>query len=143
MKSKNIKCILLIALAAISASVFFPVKIARKIEDIDTSKNYIIVNVQKSTISEWISISDNRGDYAVAKNVRLTGCIPGGYNYDVETGKNAFVCYGELTGVGELGGEHYDVFNVVKWDILYPINRNSPFDCILPKNYLCLFETIG
>lgn len=119
---------------------FMPVKQAIKQDSLDKTENYIIVNVQKATISEWIAIGDNKRDYNVPKDVRLTGNAPSGYNYDIEVGHNTFICYGKPDGDGDLHGEKYNIFNVERWEILYPVKRNSPFDWVLPNSYLCRFD---
>ena len=132
---------ILFALVFIALFVgFTPDKKALKQDNLDKTDSYIIVHVQKATISQWITVGDNKGDYDIPKDIRLTGNAPSGYNYDVEVGDNAFVCYGKFDGVGDLNGEEYYVFNVDRWEILYPVKRNSPFDWILPNSYLCRFD---
>ena len=121
---------------------FIPVKKAVKKEYLDKADNYIIVNVQKSTVSQWIAIGNNKGNYDVPRDVKLIGNVPDGYNYAVETGHNSFVCYGKFCGAGDFYGDKYDVFNVDRWEILYPIKRDSLFNGILPNSYLCIFDTI-
>lgn len=128
-----------IVLLAVLAG-FIPMKQAIKRGGLDKSGNYIIVKVQKATLSEWIAIGDNNGNYDTPKNVRLTGNAPFGYNYNVEVGDNTFVCYGKDDGVGFLQDEKYETFNAERWEILYPVKRNSLFDWILPDSYLCRFD---
>lgn len=135
--------VIYVLLAVIIIAVFIgfiPVKHAVKQEHLEKTDEYIIVNVQKATISQWIAVGDNNGEYDAPKDVRLTGEAPSGYNYDVEVGHNTFICYGKFDGLGDLHGEKYDIFNVERWEILYPVNRNSPFDWILPNSYLCRFD---
>ena len=132
---------LLLAIVLIVVLVgFIPVKQAIKQDSLVKTENYIIVKVQKATISEWVAIGDNKGDYDLPRDVRLTGNAPSGYNYDVEVGDNTFICYGNSDGIGDFHGEKYDIFNVEKWEILYPVKRNSFFDWILPNSYLCRYD---
>ncbi len=130
-------------LAAVLAAVlvgFIPIKFAVKQEDLDRSENYIIVKVQTATVAPWIAIGDNKGNYDMPKDVRLSGNVPSGFNYDVAVGQNAFVCYGKSGGTKDLYGEEYEDFNVERWEILYPVKRNSNLDWIWPDSYLCIFD---
>lgn len=140
MKFMYVICILFAGILITVLIGFIPVKHAVKQNSLEEVDEYIAVNVQRSTISQWIAVGDNKGDYEVPKDVRLTGNTPSGYNYDVEVGHNTFICYGKFDGVGDLHGEKYDIFNVKKWEILYPVKRNSRFDWILPNSYLCRFD---
>lgn len=140
MKFKYIIYVLLVAISLICLSVFSPIKYAVKQGNLNKADDYLIVKVQKSTISEWIAIGDNKCIYDDAKNVRLTGNIPSGYDYNIETGGNIFICYGKVEGTSDLHGEKYYIYNVENWEILYPVKRNSCFEKVLPDSYLCGFD---
>ena len=138
MKFMHVICILFAVIIIAVIIGFIPVKHA--VKRLNEADDYIAVNVEKATISQWIAVGDNKGDYEVQNDVRLTGNAPSGYNYAVEVGHNTFICYGKFDGVGDLHGEKYDIFNVEKWEILYPVKRNLRFDWILPNSYLCRFD---
>lgn len=140
MKFKHEICILSAVVLIAVLIGFIPVKRAIKQDGLDKAASYITVNVQKATISQWIAVGDDKGDYDTPRDVRLTGNVPSGYNYDVEAGHNTFICYGEFDTAGDFHGEEYDIFNVETWEILYPVKRNSSLDWILPSSYLCRFD---
>ena len=117
-------------------------KKALKEENIDQSKEYIIAKIQKATVSQWCAVGDNNGIYETPDNIRLKGNVPSGYNYAVETGNNVFICYGNFCATEELHGEKYKVFNVENWEIAYPVKRNSLFNFLLPKSYLCKYDML-
>lgn len=142
MKCKYIICFLLVSLSLICVRGFLPVKYAVKRDNLNITGDYLIVKVQKSTISQWVAIGDSKGIYDDNIDVRLTGNVPSGYNYDIETGENIFICYGVFDGSADLHGQKYDIFNVESWEILYPVKRNSLFDKVLPDSYLCGFDTM-
>ncbi len=135
-------CILLIAIIVVSIIGFSPVKKAVNKEAINYNKTFIIVKAQRSTISEWTVLEDNEGIIANEADVKLTGNIPSGYNYEFEIGQNQFLCYGRYMGMESqypVSLEEIMIFEVDSWEILFPIKRESliPF---LPKNYLCKFD---
>lgn len=116
-------------------------KISVKADDLKSENGYILVKTQMSTVSEWLAIADNNGEYDIPRDVRIAGNMPGGYNYAIETGDNIFVCYGKYISFNhkdEAGT--YDIFHSNSWDIIFPIQRNSIFNKILPKTYLCFFD---
>jgi len=131
---------IVVIVVTIIAIGFVPVKQATKKDYLDKNDEYIVVVVQKATISEWSAIGDNQGDYSDPNDVRLLGNAPSGYNYGIEFGFNTFVCYGKYDGTGDLHGEKYDYFYVERWEILYPVTRDSIFADVLPKSYLCIYD---
>ena len=142
MKKKYIMLsVLLLVMLILVISVYLPAKRAVKLNDLDTSKYYIIVKVQKSTISPWLAIGDNNGDYEIGRDVYLTGNYPQGYNYTVDFGGNTFVCYGQYDGTRDIGAGEHNTFGVNSWEIIYPVKREgSVFDSFLPKGYLCRYD---
>lgn len=140
MKFKIEIYILLIVFLGVIIYGMMPVKQAINEDSLEKSKDFIIVNAQKSTISQWIAIGGNSGYYNEHKNVKLKGTPPSGYTYSVEAGHNTFVCYGHYVEEKDFYGEKYTVFNVESWEILYPIKRDSLFSKILPSSFLCNFD---
>jgi len=140
MRMVYVICVLLVVAAAIVAIGFIPVKKAVNEDSLDKNDEYIVVVVQKATISEWRIIGDNNGEHSIQEDVRLLGNAPSGYNYGIEFGFNTFICYGKYDGTGDLHGERYEIFVVERWEILYPVKRDSIFAWALPKTYLCRYD---
>lgn len=141
MKGWILRFAVFLILIATLGQGYLPVKKAVKQENIDTSRSYILVKVQKSTVSPWIAVGDNDGYYEIRRNTYLTGVEPQGFNYGIDFGDNTFICYGQYSGIREFAsGEHY-AFNVESWDILYPVMREgSLFKAIQPRTYICRFD---
>lgn len=139
-----ILCIGLIALISIAFhfTLFNPVKVAIKEEDLKSKNRYILVQVQKSTISEWVAIGDENGLFDKKIDVRIKGNEPSGYNYDLECENNTFVCYGKFTGLVDAPAGTYQQFDATDWDILYPVKRASLFNFIMPKTSICRIDTV-
>lgn len=132
-----IVCVLVISIG----SIFFGFsKKAIHIDELHTKNNYILVQVQYSTPALWQVVGDNGGYYEKPLDITLKGIIPK-VNYNIQTGNNIFVCYGnyEKNIVTEAGYATM-VFKVVEWDILYPIQHNSILSPLLSKNYLYPME---
>ena len=128
--------------AVLCVGGLFPVQFAISEQDLTDKTDYILVEVQKSTISQWIATGDKNGPYEILRDVRIIGKEPSGFNYDVEVGGNVYVCYGEYEGIEMLGdstetGTYY-VFNATGWDIIAPVRRKGILP--LPESYLCLFD---
>ena len=115
---------------------FYPIKITVNENNL-SDKNYILVKSCATTLSNWKIINNEQTKSDDDNYVRLEGNTPVNLNYNLLSGNNIYVCYGEFLENGNLMGETYKRFNVVNWDILYPVNRNSVLDFILPDNYIC------
>lgn len=138
-------CIGLIGLLSITLhfALFNPVKVAIKEEDLKSKKQYILVQEQKSTVSQWVAIGDENGLFDKEIDVRIKGNTPSGYNYDLQCGNNTFVCYGKFTGLVDAPAGTYQQFDATDWDILYPVKRSSLFNFIIPKTSICKIDTVN
>ena len=114
----------------------YPIKFTVN-EDTLSNKNYILVASCATTLSNWKIINNEQIKSDDDIYVRLEGNAPVNLNYNILSGNNIYVCYGEFLEDGNLMGETYKRFSVENWDILYPVSRNSVFDFILPDNYIC------
>lgn len=132
----------LVLVLAVSFLFFFPVKRALKRDELYSSQNYILVRGQKSTVSQWVAIEKSGIEFEEPQNYKLMQNHPEGFNYSVESAENIYVCFGEDDGTETINGDSYNKYNVKRWEILYPIKRNSIFAKVLPKSYLALIDYI-
>lgn len=148
MKKKNVIFILLALILLIL--IFFvyqisPVKYAiqeKSLENLD--EQYYLVKYTLTTSSTWMIIGDNTGYYSTPKYVILEGDVPDIVkNYDIATGDNVYVCYGEYIGEKETAAqETLSAYNLTGWDIVYPVKRNSVFQ-FWPKSYISRMDING
>lgn len=117
-----------------------PEKHAIKDKELENKGEYFIVKVQRSTAALWSVVGDEKRLYYEPIDAIFVGNYPSGYNYDVEVGDNTFICYGEFIKESEFGGYRNSIYEIYDWDILYPVKRNSPFNLLLPKSYLCKID---
>lgn len=129
--------------------LFLPIKYA--VEELPKNESeYIVVTDYKVTGYEWLVIGEQNGLYAEhsqnIKCINMIGNIPISKFYsDYSTGDNRFICYGEYEyqpydGISghNIYGEY--VFNVSRWDIMYPIKRELFIGVLIPKNYICRYD---
>ena len=117
----------------------YPIKFAVTEQQI-ADKNYILVEPCATTLANWKVVKGKNKVTDEEIYVRLEGDEPKNLSYNILSGDNIYVCYGEFLEHGDLHGERYHRFYVNKWDILYPISRNSIFDFIMPDNYMCKLD---
>lgn len=141
MQYKKFVCIVIISLLPACflikiAPIFKPLKYAVEIAKLQSQdKDYIICELVKTTGFKWRT-SDG-------ELISVIGCDPMDMfcSYSIEYGHNKFILYGEfLSDMYEIEGEFFRIFNCKDWDVVYPINRDSLFNFIMPKNYLCEFD---
>lgn len=121
---------------------FKPIKKAVQTSELQ-EKDYIMVKALQSTAATWSIVADNYGLYEMPMEVTLTGMYPS-VIYDVQTGGNVFICYGEYgEDIFTTAGYWNKNFRVEEWDILYPIKHNSIFSLFLSDKYLYPFEIEG
>lgn len=146
-----ISCIYLISILIVSVVLFFPIKFAIK----DNGQNLKNDKYEEVYLIETSSASDG---YYVAKkqknNIKkdLYFAILSGENFEKNLGmvlglhselknNNKFIIYGKsykyIPKINNYG------FNVEKWDIIYPIEREpSLYSLFVSKSYLTLFDYI-
>lgn len=130
---------LLIAPTVCYRLIFIPVKQAVRQDELNnSSKPYYLVQWIQVTGSEWMVIGDQNGQYEQPKYIVVKGELPSIVkNYDIATGHNTYICYGEYLGETDIGGgEVLETYQFNGWDILYPVKRNTPIP-FMPKGYLC------
>ena len=137
------KLVLLITCIFILCFLLFPIKKAVDVNIVNTTSNYIIVKVQKSSASQWIAINKNGEALEKRRDYKLIGNVPKGFNYGIESGSNIYVCFGkDIIEETTAHGDSYNVFKVDSWEIMYPIQRNSFISGVLPKNFLVVYDYI-
>lgn len=148
MKKKNVLFILLalvLLLLVFLVYLIFPVKYAIKQENLNNSdEQYYLVKYTFTTASNWMILGDNTGYYQTPEYVVLEGDVPDIVkNYDIATGDNVYVCYGEYIGEKETAAqETLSAYKLTGWDILYPVKRNSVFQ-FWPKSYISRMDING
>lgn len=133
---------LLIALVVCFRIIFIPVKQAIRQDELNHLKEpYYLIQWVQVTGSEWMIIGDQNGQYEQPKYIVAKGEIPSIVkNYDIATGHNTYICYGEYSGKTDIGGgEILETYQFNGWDILYPVKRNTPIP-FMPKGYLCTLD---
>ena len=142
---------ILLVIGVLSIVVFcvyqiWPIKIAIKSAELkNLDEPYYLVKWTRTTATTWMLIGDHTGEYAEARYVALQGATPDIVeNYDIATGDNVYICYGEYTGEKQTPAmeETLHTYNLTGWDILYPVNRNSVFS-FWPKSYLSRMDMNG
>lgn len=120
-----------------------PVKAAIRPDELEKLNTpYYLVKWTRTTQSTWMIIADENGAYAQAEYVSLQGEIPDiVQNYDIATGDNVYLCYGEYRGEIETAAREEPMreYYLSGWDILYPVKRNAIFS-FWPKSYLCQMD---
>lgn len=135
---KIIYIFILIILAPLVMINIFPVKLAITESGLK-DKEYMICEVIKTTGFDW---RVEKSSYGYKGLVILEGNIPiEGYEFGITYGENKFVVYGEfVSDIMLYGDDKYRIFNVEKWDILYPVHRNSLREFIGPKYGINLLD---
>ena len=117
MRYKTIKiiiislCILLFVVIAIFIcyNMFYPVKAAVSQSDLDyIQRPYYLVKWVQVTGSSWMIIGDQDGYYKEGIYIIAEGEVPfkNYFNYDIMTGDNTYICYGDYIGESDIpGGE--------------------------------------
>lgn len=143
-KGVIIASVILVLVIAFGVYLLWPIQRAVKPDELyDLDEPYFFVKWARVTGSDWMIIGDQNGEYSEAKYVVLQGKIPDIVkNYDIATGGNVYVCYGEYIGEEEFMGDRFGVYNSTGWDILYPVKRNAIFP-FWPKGYLCRRDVMG
>lgn len=140
---KKICALVILCVVIVFLCIYFPIKKAININEIEPSNNYILVEIQKATVSQWVAINKNGQKISEQMNYSLIGNFPFGFNYGVESASNVYVCFGrDLKQQNTIHGDSYNVFEVDSWEILFPIQRTSLLSKFLPKSYLTLYDYI-
>lgn len=134
---KVILCVFLGIAGVIFLYEFYPVKFSVKKENI-SGKEYILASPYDitTTMANWKITGDEHGLVNIPYYVSMQGNKPQGFNFEIYTAENIFVCYGYFMEDEEFEGESYKVFYAQDWDILYPVKRNSMFSSIMPKAFI-------
>ena len=131
---KRLKPLWIIVGAVLSVFLLFtgiPVKIAVTEASLKNKTGYILIERMTTTGFSWVIVGDENGFYyeGDGRFVQLTGKEPAeGCGLSIEWGRNVYVCYGEVTGEGYFDSDFYQIYDVKKWDILYPVDRNNSSD---------------
>jgi hypothetical protein len=126
--------------------LFLPIKYAITEEQIDKSRNYIIIKMARDSGTCRYEIENNNGVVEPAKEIALVAYDPVYlFNYGIEYAlSNKFVLYREKVDrefVYTIGGQQFhldNVFEVKDWDILSPISRSDTLN--LPKSYITFLD---
>lgn len=120
-----------------------------KQERISDSDKVLICQFSTTTGPQWKVIGKNNGLFATKEPYEYI-IIKGNFPYKrlnadlfMYLPHNKFVIQGNF--VGEMKGEDediYKVFEVEKWDVMYPISRGEGFVNIIPKDSLTLYDFI-
>jgi hypothetical protein len=118
-----IKLLVVLLSVIFIASFWFPIKLAVKKQTLK-DKEYLICKKVTTTGFEWIAVE---GTYSFCGYVRLEGKVPleEYRNFYPSVRCNQFVCYGNVIGEDIFDGDKYLIFNVERWDVLYPVQRES------------------
>lgn len=135
---KRISVILMFLLIMIVAIMFIPVK---KAVTNGKKDDYALVKWQQTTGEPWIRVDcENQYD----NELHLEGEYMCNLPIGVLQGDNTYLIYGSFGDqVENVLGEDVNTFNVVSWDIQYPIKRNSVLAPLLSDKYLYLYELWG
>ena len=129
------------------------VKVAVHREEL-IGKDYIICQQVRTTGFDWMiyESSDVSAPYSALQGrlplfVKLEGNIPleEYRNYYPRVRFNNFICFGEIIGEGVDADnlDKYIIFRVDRWEVLYPVIRNSSLpDFLLPKHGFNFFDTL-
>ncbi len=125
---------------------FIPVKISfnqNKLNQPENNETMVLCEYGQTTGPNWVIIGDYKGEFSSDKiefiDVKwsVSGKLP---NSSIFIGHNKYALYGKFNGVETIDGCNYRVFEVKRWEILYPIDRFSLRSYITPKRYLNLFD---
>lgn len=132
--------IALMSVAIFAYYEFAPVKYALKQSDIEEIQiSYYYVKWTQVTGASWKIIGDDNGFYDEEIYIIAEGEVPSVIeNYDIASGDNTYICYGNLIGMGRIGDseEPLPKYQFIGWDIVYPINRGS-LNLLMPQGWLC------
>ncbi len=133
-----ISCLLIILV------FFLPVKFAVKEEDLKhEDKEYYIVQ-QTDYYDEWYISKSNKSIMYFKGNtftdkfgIGILGSRKA-YGQGVPCVQNEFAIYGEFVDYNKENGMY--TFDVKKWDIIYPIERDNFYSLIASDKYLTIFD---
>ena len=129
---KITKKILLICIFATTLLYFyFPLKIAKYNIDYINSE-YIICRITKTTGFDW-SVVDSSDGYKGLAFLEGNVIKINNLQYPIEWGNNTYVMYVEKKGKHFFDGEEYPIYDVMTWEILYPVKREMAFDFLSPS----------
>lgn len=126
---------------------FLPAKYAIKLSEIDKNRNYMICEQTTATECYYKILYDSQNrkiDYVIGVG-KISNPVKISYNSFGYL--NKYVIYGDTSlpifmYSLESGIDYYGVeLSDYELEILYPIKRISLFGSILPKSYICKFET--
>lgn len=140
MKKMIIKLLIILLPVIFIASFWFPIKLAVK-KDTLIDKEYFICEKVVTTGFEWHAVE---GTYDFCGYVRLEGKVPleGYRNFYPSVRFNQFVCHGKVIGEDVFDGYKFLIFNVERWDVLYPVQRESFIpEFIQPKYGFTIWDT--
>jgi len=140
-KIKNIIKTMILLLLIIILSLWLPIKLAIKKDMVD-NQEYFICEKVSTTGFEWIVVD---GNYNYTGYIELKGKIPleEYRNYYPSIRFNKFVCLGQIVGEDIFDGYKYLIFNVDRWEVLYPVQRDSLIpEFLLPKYGFTFWDTI-
>jgi hypothetical protein len=136
-----------ITAAIILFLLFFPIKMAVKIENPPKGgTHYYICQQELTTGPSWCIIGDQSGFYGerIGKLVIIEGVDPGKIlNKSVQIDSpNTFIIYGEITSeyYDPVLKESFPVITSKGFDIVYPIIRGYSFRVFVPKFYLTVLD---
>ena len=119
----------------------FPIKYAVKKESL-SGEDYLICIKTRVTGFDWSVVEST---YGYEGYVELRGTLPlSEYrNFYPRVRFNKFVCFGEFVGDGVFDGYEYKIFRVDRWEVLYPVTRDSLLpEVFLPKSWLVPMDTM-
>ena len=132
---------LILILVILVASFWFPVKHAIKKEFL-TNEEFLICNKVSTTGFDWIVID---GTYNYFGYIKLVGKVPleEYENYYPSVRLSNFVCFGKVVGEDIFDGIEFLIFDVERWEVLYPVKREVVlFEFLQPKYGFTLWDTI-
>lgn len=156
MKKKHVILgLIIIALLITTILIKYPVKKAIKVsfpstnqQEINENDTKIICKYSTATGPQWEVVGKNGKLFDITEDTELVilkGKAPKQLNTDLfylyNPPANMFEFEGKLNGYGDYKGDgKYKIFEVKKWNIIYPVHRESILNNLLPTNALTPYD---
>ncbi|MBE7052669.1 MAG: hypothetical protein E7391_00135 [Ruminococcaceae bacterium] len=125
-------CILL--LLGIIFIRYYPIKMAKDMNNIQSEYECIVCSAAYTTGFEWL-VEQSSNSYK--GYIFIEGVMENPHKsikYDVLP-ENKFILYGNYDGERYFDGKYYPVFKAKKWDVVYPVKRSDALPCFLSPSF--------
>jgi hypothetical protein len=144
MRVNKVFIIIIIIFLVVGIILYYPVKIAKNKDILTNNDNYIICEIVMTTGFDWRIEKSSIGKVGLVFIEGISTNLIKELSYSIIWGNNEFIMWGNFLSNKNYDGGSYPVFEVTKWEILFPVKRETIVPSFLtPKYGLTFFDYKG